>query len=296
MIKKAIRGPIVLWVGMLGVYLAVKFSPIPEEIVEVVGKTLKALWIFSVAWVSAGTVSMLITAYAVRRQVAVIMTSLAQQLAKLGILGLGLLIILDSLGIKIGSLLAALGIGSLGVALGLQDTLSNLFAGMYVGVSKNLRLGDYVKLQSGEEGYITDIGWRETKIRMLPNNVVVIPNAKLSQSVITNYHLPDKELAVLVEVGAAYDSDLERVERVTVEVGKEVLQTVPGGIASFEPMVRFHTFGESSINFTVVLRAKEFVDQYLIKHEFIKRLRSRYVQEGIVIPFPIRTVHLTSKE
>ncbi len=286
----------VLWVVMLGIYLAVKFSPIPEDVVEVVGKILKALWIFSVAWVGARLASNVVVRYAATWKMAVPATSLTRQLAKIAILSLGLLIILDSLGIKIGSLLAALGIGSLGVALGLQDTLSNLFAGMYVGVSKNLRLGDYVRLQSGEEGYIIDIGWRETKIKMLPNNAVIIPNAKLSQSVITNYHLPDKELAVLVEVGVAYDSDLERVERVTVDVAKEVLQTIPGGVATFEPMVRFHTFGESSVNFTVVLRAKEFVDQYLVKHEFVKRLHARYQRDGITIPFPIRTVHLKSKE
>lgn len=295
-ILRSIRGPVVVWSLMAGLYLGMEFSQLPEEAVEVAGRILKVLWIVSVTWVGAGTVSQLITFYASKWQVTLPMTSLTQNFAKSAILVLGALIILDSLGVRIGSLLAALGIGSLAVALGLQDTLSNLFAGVYVTLSRNIRVGDYIKLESGQEGYVTDIGWRATKIRMLPNNLVIVPNGKLGQSIITNYYLPDKELAVLVQVGVDYASDLERVEQVTLEVAREVMRTVPGGILTFEPLVRYHTFGESAVNFTVVMRAQEFVDQYLIIHEFVKRLHTRYQQEGITIPFPIRTVHLRTAD
>jgi small-conductance mechanosensitive channel len=95
---------------------------------------------------------------------------------------------------------------------------------------------------------------------------------------------------VLVEVGVDYASDLGHVERVVMDVGRGVMLDVAGGVSDFEPFVRYHTFGESSVDFTVILRAKEFVDQYLIKHEFVKRLHSRFAREGIVIPFPIRTI------
>jgi small-conductance mechanosensitive channel len=125
---------------------------------------------------------------------------------------------------------------------------------------------------------------------MLANNLVVVPNAKLAQAVVINHHLPSKDLAVLVDVGVDYGSDLGQVERVVIDVGREVMSTVAGGVAEFDPFIRYHTFGDSSIDFTVILRAREFVDQYLIKHEFIKRLHARFEHEGIVIPFPIRTV------
>jgi small-conductance mechanosensitive channel len=125
---------------------------------------------------------------------------------------------------------------------------------------------------------------------MLSNNLVVVPNARLSQAIVVNHHLPSADLAVLVEVGVDYDSDLRQVERVVVEVGREVMTEVPGGVADFEPFVRYHTFADSSINFTVILRSQEFVDQYLIKHEFVKRLHTRFNDERIVIPFPIRTI------
>jgi small-conductance mechanosensitive channel len=117
-----------------------------------------------------------------------------------------------------------------------------------------------------------------------------VPNSRLAQSIVTNYHLPDTELAVLVNLGVDYDSDLAHVERVTCDVAREVLRTASGGVEAFDPFIRYHTFGDSSINFTVILRAREFVDQYLVKHEFVKRLHDRYRREGITIPFPIRTI------
>jgi small-conductance mechanosensitive channel len=208
------------------------------------------------------------------------------------ILGFVFLIVLDRLKITITPFLASLGIGGLVVALALQDTLSNFFSGIYIFFDKPIRIGDYIMLESGREGYVTQIGWRNTRIRMLPNNIVIVPNTKLVSSQITNFYLPEMEMAVLVQVGVSYQSDLEKVEKVTIEVAKEVLQEVEGGVKEFEPFIRYHTFSDFSINFTVILRAKEYVDKYLITHEFIKRLHKRYQLEGIEIPFPIRTVYL----
>jgi small-conductance mechanosensitive channel len=211
---------------------------------------------------------------------------------KVILIAVGGMIVLDNLGVSLTPLLTTLGIGSLAVAIALQDTLGNFFAGLHIKADRPIEIGHFVKLQSGEEGYVERIGWRSTRIRMLPNNMVVVPNSKLVQDVITNYYLPDPELAVLVPVGVAYDSDLEKVDKVTSEVAKEALQTTPGAIAGFEPFIRYHTFNQSSIDFTVILRAREFTDGILLKHEFIKKLHVRYAREGITIPFPIRTVYL----
>jgi len=165
------------------------------------------------------------------------------------------------------------------------------FSGFHITVARQIKIGDYIKLDSGEEGYVIDINWRTTKIKMLPNNVALIPNEKLTKAIVTNYYLPDKEMAVLVNLGVHYDSDLKKVEKITCETAREIMKTVPGGVPGFEPFIRYNTFGDSSIGFTVILRAKEFADQYLIKHEFIKRLHERYKKENIIIPYPIRTIH-----
>lgn len=207
--------------------------------------------------------------------------------------GLGGLILMDTLGVSITPLLASLGIGSLAVALALQDTLANLFAGIDILADRPIRVGDFIRLESGQEGYVLQIGWRSTRIRMLSNNIVVVPNTKVVNSTLINYDLPEPELAVLVEVGVQYGSDLAQVERVTTEVARRILKTVPGGVATFEPFIRYHTFGESSVNFTVILRGREFADQYLLKHEFIKALEARYRQEGIVIPIALRVLDVS---
>lgn len=196
------------------------------------------------------------------------------------------------MGISISPILAGLGIGGLAVALALQDTLSNLIAGLQIILSRQLKPGDYVQLNSGEEGYVVDITWRNTTIRELADNLIIIPNSKLSQSIVKNYYMPEKSLSVLVQVRVCYDSDLDEVEKVVMEVAKETLNSVPGADRNFKPLIRYHTFSDSSIDFTVILRAEEFADQFLIKHEFIKKLLNRFRKENIKIPYPIRTVYL----
>ncbi len=286
----ALEAPFVFWFFILAVYLAFEVSNLPENILRLAGKGSLALIVLSVTWVVATIAGQLVKFYAVKIESALPVTSLTQNIAKGTILLIGVLIILNSLGISIAPILATLGVGGLAVALALQDTLSNLFAGFHIIVTRQIQIGDYIKMESGEEGYVIDINWRTTKIKMLPNNVVLIPNTKLAQAIVTNYYLPDKELAVLVNLGVHYDSDLNHVEKVTCEVAKEVMDKVPGGVVTFVPFIRFHTLGDFSVNFTVILRAKEFADQHLIKHEFIRRVLPRYRQEGIVIPYPIRTV------
>lgn len=219
-------------------------------------------------------------------------TSFLNILVNILVWGLGIFILLDLLGITLTPFLASLGIGSLAVGLALQDTLSNLFAGFYLTLDRPARTGDYIRLASGEEGYVEKIGWRSTQVRMLPNNMFVIPNSKLASSIFTNFYLPDRELAVLVDVGVSYNCDLEKVEKITGEVGRALMQEVDGGVRDFKPFIRYNKFGDSSINFTVILRGREYVDQYLIKHEFIKRLHERYRKEGIEIPYPQRTIHM----
>jgi small-conductance mechanosensitive channel len=208
------------------------------------------------------------------------------------IIGIGVLVFLDSIGISITPIAASLGIGSLAVALALQDTLANLFAGVYMIAEKPIAAGHFIKLEGGEQGYVTKVGWRSTHIRMLTDSVVVVPNAKLAGSVITNFSLPQNEIAVSIDVGVHYDSDLERVENVTLEVAREIVTQVNGALSHFEPRLRYHTFSDSSINFTLWLGAENYMASLVVKHEFVKRLHARYRREDIVLPYPTRTVEI----
>ncbi len=290
-ILNSVKNPLLIWFLMLAIYLAIIFSPPPQNMVDITDRILLVLGIISLSWVISNITVALIQFQARRAKTVTPVTSLMQNMARVVIFILGILIILNGLHVNITPILATLGVGGLAVALALQNTLSDLFAGFYISASRQIKIGDYIKLESGEEGYVTDISWRATQIRMLPDNLVLVPNEKLSKAIVTNYFLPQKELSILLDLGVHYSSDLKKVEQVTVEVAKEVMRDVPGGVPDFEPVIRYHTFGDFSISFVVVLRAKEFVDGYLIKHEFIKRLHERYKAEGIVIPFPVRAVN-----
>ncbi|HEX3955249.1 MAG TPA: mechanosensitive ion channel family protein [Trebonia sp.] len=203
---------------------------------------------------------------------------------------IGGLVLLSSLGVAITPLLTALGVGGLAVALALQDTLSNLFAGVHILTSRKVQPGDFIQLDNGMEGYVEDTNWRNTIIRQLPNNLIVVPNATVASSIVTNYHLPEHELSVTIPCGVSYASDLEHVERVAIDVGQEVMHEVKGGVPEHEPTVRYNTFGDFSICFNVGLRAADVSAQALIIHEFIKRLHSRYQREGIDNSSPSVTV------
>lgn len=205
---------------------------------------------------------------------------------------IGLMFLLISFGVEITPLIASLGIGGIAVALALQDTLSSFFAGTYLVTDRSIKLGDYIELENGLNGWVVGIGWRSTKIKTLPNNMVIIPNSKLAQSIVTNYSAPQREMSVVVKCGVAYGSDLEKVEKVTFDTAKKILQTVQGGVKEFTPFIRFNEFGDSNINFAVILRAQTFVDQYALKHEFVKELTKAYKKNNIEISWPVRKVYM----
>ncbi|MEB3826309.1 mechanosensitive ion channel family protein [Phormidium sp. CCY1219] len=274
-----------------GIYGAIVTSGLTPTIETVLSKIILAFLLGAITLVFSRLSLGFIRVYSQTSERVLPLTSLLENLTRLFIFTLGTLIILQSIGISITPLLTALGVGGISIGLALQTTLANLFSGLNIIMSRKVNPGDYVKLETGEEGYVTDVTWRHTTIREIPNNLVVVPNSQLVSATFKNYALPQKEMMVLIEVGISYKSDLEKVEQVTLEVAKAVMREVPGGVPEFEPFVRYHSFGYFSINFTVYLAGQEYFDRLITTHEFIKRLHKRYQAEGIKIPFPIRPVY-----
>src|SRR5712692_1365574 len=139
----------------------------------------------------------------------------------------GTMIVLENLGISLTAVWTTLGVGSVAIALALQDTLSNFFAGVYLRLDHPVRLGDYIKLESGEEGFVVERGWRSTRIKALSNNTIVVPNAKLASTIVTNFSLPDPHMSLLIPISVNLSSDPEKVENILVEEASNVLETVP---------------------------------------------------------------------
>ncbi|HZT28320.1 MAG TPA: mechanosensitive ion channel family protein [Bryobacteraceae bacterium] len=288
-----IRGPFMIWVLILALHLATQSSDLPHRATLWVGRVLLVLWFLSLTIVASRLARDFIRFYAAGVSGALPVT-LTQTLAQLGVVILALVVLLNQLGIPVTPILTALGVGGLAVALALQDTLSNLFAGFYIAVAGQIRPGDYIKLNTGEEGYVADISWRNTTIRALAYNLIIVPNAKLWQAVVTNYYLPEKRIAISVQVGVSYQSDPDQVERLLLEEALRAAAELGGALlADPQPSVRFDPgFGDSSLGFTLNCHVAEFTDQYLVRHELRKRILKRFRAEGIDMPFPTRTVYL----
>jgi len=296
-IIKAFKTPSLYWCIAIGLYIGVAVSDIQEKYIFYLSKTIHVIVILSITVAAANLSGKIFSSFIQRSNLPIPATGLVYGILKGVIFVLGFLITLSVLGISITPFITALGVGGLAVALALQDTLANLFAGIHILIEKTIRVGDFIRLETGQEGYVDDITWRTTRVRMLPNNMVIIPNSKLAQSIVTNYYLPEKRMSLLISINVSYSSDPEKVEKILVEEAKKAVGEVPGLLGDPEPFVRFIPgFGESSLDFTLICQVKEFVDQYPVQHELRKRIFKRFGEEGIEIPFPQRTVHLKGEK
>ena len=202
----------------------------------------------------------------------------------------GALVAIDSVGVSISPILAGLGIGGLAVALAVQPTLSNFFAGTYVVTEGELKEGDFIELEGGPSGYVEDVGWRSTKIRSRFNNLVIIPNSRMAESIVTNYFSPTPAMNVIVTCGVSYDANLEDVERFSIEEAEAVINDSDQAIKDVEPFFGFSNFGDSNIDFFVFLQAIDRTGTFTLKSELIKRIHERFNVEGIEINYPVRKI------
>jgi len=289
----AVRGPFMVWVLMLGLHLATQISPLPDKVSNLIAKILLFLMVASLTFVGAKLASEIVRLYGSRMQGTLPVTSLTQNMAQVAVIIVGILILLSSLGMSITPLLTALGVGGLAVALGLQDTLANFFAGFYVSLAGYVRLGDYIKLDSGQEGYVSDIGWRSTTIRALANNLIIVPNSKLAQAIVTNYHLPEKRISFSMPVSVNLECDPDQIEEILLDEARKGAGEIQGLLSEPAPTARFIPgFGSFSLDFTLACHVSEFVDQYAVQHELRKRILRRFRKEKISSPLPARTVYV----
>jgi small-conductance mechanosensitive channel len=288
----ALRSSVIFWSLALGLYILVQTQGFSHEASENFSKALGVLVIFSVTVAVSQIGTEMIEYYKSTVAGLASAASLLKNVVRVMVYSVGALVILDELRISIAPLLTALGVGGLAIGLGMQETLSNFFAGLQILAARQIQIGNYIKLSSGEEGYVEDLNWQATIIKTLSGNRVVIPNKNMAGLIITNYQLPSPDIGISLDMFVDYRSDLQKVERVTVEEAREIQRTVPGATRNYEPSVRFTKFGDSAIYFSVNLRVDTYADQYLVKHELIMRLKRRYESEKIIIPFPIQTVFL----
>ncbi|MFT3946534.1 MAG: mechanosensitive ion channel family protein [Agriterribacter sp.] len=287
---------IIPWFTALGIYLGWKRVAMDEKYHQWLENGVIIFYILSATIILSKILSGLTAIKDVRSGKVSSSSSIIGNIIKVIVYCIGMLMILQSIGVKITPILTALGVGGLAVALALQDTLSNLFAGIQIVSTKKINTGDYIKLDSGQEGFVEDVSWRYTSVRVGANSIFIVPNSKMASLIVTNFDYPNREFVFDILIGVDYNSNLDQVERVTIEVIKDLQETMEQCVPDFDPYIRFQQFGASSIDLKAYIRVRDFNSQFIVKHELIKRLKKRYEEDGIIIPYPAQTIYINKQE
>ena len=294
---RAARLPINVGIVVLGLYLSLTLTlDLPDGVqrfIDLIGRAMGVL-LFVVLFgrvVSRG-MEWAITEQnkRERRTVDPRLLLMLRRVAIALIYGLGLLLVVNTLGIPISPLIAGLGLGGVAVALAIQPTLSNLFAGTYVMTEGAVSPGDYIEMEGGVAGYVLEVGWRSTRLRTWSNTLVVVPNARFAETIITNYYEPEPPVNVFLTCGVSYDSDLSRVEYVSMDVMNGILEASPHGVKEYGAYFGFDNFGESNVDFWLFVQAKDRLASFELRSELINELHRRFAEEGIVINYPVRSL------
>ena len=287
----AIESHIVLWFFLASLNIASNSIPFLNDVyISYLSKIIISVLILSVTLAVSRIGVGLLNFWAEKQGTDLPSTTIFVNLARIIIISVGVLIILQSLGISITPLLTAMGVGGLAISLALKDTLSDFFAGLHILLSQKVKPGDFVELDSGHMGYVQNITWRHTTLMERTNNEVTVPNAKISAAIVKNYDKGDPSFSIRVAVGVSYESDLDHVIKITEEVASNVIAQIDGARKDSPAVVRCFQFGPSSVDLKVYFRGKKYGDQHPIIDEFIRQIHKRFKSENIEIPFPIRTL------
>jgi small-conductance mechanosensitive channel len=282
----AIRVPSLLWCLMAALEIALRYASLTHQQVTLASKLIVAFLIISFSLVLSSIAVRMIVLHAQTKDMAFAVSGLSRTLTRVFILSIGGLILLRYFEISITPALTALGVGGLAVALALQDTLANFFAGVHILVETPIRLGDFIKLSTGDEGVVSDIGWRTTRVRTGQNNTIVIPNTKITSGILTNYSLPDRRVAAEIPVFVAMDADLEQVASIVMEVAASTQGVLadPAPVVFFDPGIT-PTHLQFKLVFQVADQMAKGPAQSMIKVRLLERFRDHGV--------PLPSVHNT---
>ncbi|MCX6606594.1 MAG: mechanosensitive ion channel [Acidobacteria bacterium] len=274
-VRQYLKTPSLLWVlsGSLELGLSVfDLDPRWQRLIE---NAIVAFVIFSMALMLNAMVQRGIS------RLPFAMAGLSRTLTRLFVFGVGLLILLRIWGVSITPVLTALGVGGLAVALALQDTLSNIFAGVHLLVEAPITVGNYVRLGADEEGTVTDIGWRTTRIQTGSNSTIIIPNKSITNGVILNYDLPELRVGTFVPILVAYHADLALVEQICLEVAA----TIPGVLPDAPPLLLPDPgITPTHLQFKFAFQVERQLGSGLVKAQLVKAILARFQAENIPLP------------
>ncbi|MDR1928664.1 MAG: mechanosensitive ion channel family protein [Endomicrobium sp.] len=280
-------GYVSFWFFLMALYtVTLKLSI--NKTYPIIWKFFYGIFAFSIVILVALIISRLFRNY--------IHEKIGSNIIKFSIIFIGLILILNQAGIKLTPIFTALGISSAAIALALQDTLANFFAGINILANKRISKNDYIKIDSGYEGTVIELNWRTTLIREISNAIIIVPNSKISSSIVTSFQYQRSEIMTSIRCGVAYGSNLDHVEKVAKMATQEVIDKYENFIKTYTPTVRFTGFSDSSINFALFFKIKDIYSKIYLQSEVLKNLYKKFNEERIEIPFPQMVVKLANKQ
>ena len=276
---------VIVWVVSAGIHLAMQFAHVPESAMRIVDDVLLVLVCGSLTLCVArfSRTAVLHLSRGASEQIA--SGTLFAGIAEAIVISIGALIIMSSLGIKVTPILTALGVGGLAVALALQPPLANLFSGLQLIASRQIRPGDYVWISSGEEGFVEDINWRSVSVRSSTNAVIIIPNLTLATATFVNYKLGQPSVAIGIPLKVAYGSDLAFVEKLIRNAADRLGSLRDGD----DVTIALTDIPDTTVQLTVSFMVKSRVGQVQARDAFFRALYDE-LQEGGIENFTTKAV------
>lgn len=290
--------PISLILLLIGIRLAIIPQKIRADMLNIIGHVITSLIIAIVTYIAIVVFNIIISnwgrkfASKTESRIDDEVVNLFQKFARITISFIGLIFIFDAWGVKVGPLLASLGIAGLAVAFALQNTLGNIFGGISLIIDKSITVDDFIKLDDGTQGFVTDIGLRSTKIKSPDGDLIILPNGKLADSKIYNYHKPMPATRVTIEFGVKYGSDVEKVKKIALNE----IQSLSLALKAPEPKVILDELGDFALRFKAFFWVSSIEKKADAKEAALTSIYNALDKNKIGIPFPTRTVYLKTEK
>ena len=210
-------------------------------------------------------------------------------LTQYGLWVVGLLVGLKVLNINLTAIAVVAGALGVGIGFGLQNVVGNFVSGLVLLVERPIRVRDRVTME-GVEGNVRAINFRSTTIQTNDNISVIVPNSEFINGKVVNWSLGDPKIRIHAPVGVAYGSDLATVTNTLLTAAKET----EGVLNIPEPEVRFLEFGESSLNFDLLVWTNDPANHFRLRSRLNYAIDAAFRRQGVEIPFPQRDVHVKS--
>lgn len=278
-----LRLPSLLWSVAAALAISLRFADLTGRQIRAVETWIVIFLIVSLSLAAAAAAVRSVTFYGQRKRIPFAVAGLSRTLTYVLVLGTGGLVLVNYLGLSITPVLTALGVGGLAVALALQDTLANLFAGVHILVEEPISLGHWIRLSTGEEGQVADIGWRTTRLLTGAGSIVVVPNTKITSGILTNFSLPENKVTVEVAVLVGLEADPALVRDIVLEEVRTGELLPPGAVPVllFDPGVL-----PTHMHFRLFVPAARQIESGGVRSEINLKLAARFRREGIPLPSP----------